>query len=85
MGCIFFEILERDCQPHPSLILLDVNMPRMNGLETLAKIKSIPSLCRVPVVMCSTSEDPLLIEQAYQIGVATFTLNLKRSIALWIF
>lgn len=41
--------------PRPDLILLDLNMPRMGGLECLAAIKQAPSLCDIPVVMLSTS------------------------------
>ncbi|MDD5300570.1 MAG: response regulator [Gallionella sp.] len=41
--------------PRPDLILLDLNMPRMGGLECLAAIKQDPSLCDIPVVMLSTS------------------------------
>lgn len=41
--------------PRPDLILLDLNMPRMNGLECLAAIKQDKSLSDIPVVMLSTS------------------------------
>lgn len=41
--------------PRPDLILLDLNMPRMNGLECLASIKQDKSLSDIPVVMLSTS------------------------------
>jgi len=41
--------------PRPDLILLDLNMPRMGGLECLAAIKQDPSLSDIPVVMLSTS------------------------------
>jgi two-component system, chemotaxis family, response regulator Rcp1 len=41
--------------PHPDLILLDLNMPRMDGREFLALIKSDPELKRIPVVVLTTS------------------------------
>ena len=39
----------------PDLILLDLNMPRKNGLETLAEIKKHETLMRIPVVVLTTS------------------------------
>lgn len=37
--------------PHPNLILMDMNMPRLGGLETVTAIKNDPELCVIPVVM----------------------------------
>jgi CheY-like chemotaxis protein len=41
--------------PHPDIILLDLNLPRMDGRELLAKIKVDPNLLRIPVVILTTS------------------------------
>ena len=41
--------------PRPDVILLDLNMPRMNGLETLAAIRADPALRTIPVVVLTTS------------------------------
>ena len=43
--------------PMPSLVLLDLNMPRMPGLETLKRIREEPRLRRLPVVVHSTSQE----------------------------
>ncbi|WP_409017686.1 response regulator [Dyadobacter sp. CY323] len=59
------------------MIILDVNMPRMNELETLTQIRSTALLSMVPVVMYSTSEDLVLIKQAYEIGTSTFVTKPK--------
>jgi CheY-like chemotaxis protein len=40
---------------HPDLILLDVNLPKVNGMEVLERIKSDPALKIIPVVMLTTS------------------------------
>src|ERR1700689_5558026 len=42
--------------PRPGLILLDVNLPRLSGLEVLAQLKQDPDLLDVPVVMLTTSQ-----------------------------
>ena len=42
--------------PSPDLILLDLNLPRMNGIEVLRVVKSDPALLRIPVVVMTTSE-----------------------------
>jgi two-component system, chemotaxis family, response regulator Rcp1 len=41
---------------HPDIILLDLNLPRMDGRELLAKIKTDPKLRRIPVVILTTSK-----------------------------
>ncbi|WP_216328252.1 response regulator [Deinococcus aestuarii] len=42
--------------PRPDVILLDINMPRKNGLEVLGEIKADPALGSIPVVMLTTSQ-----------------------------
>ncbi len=42
--------------PRPDLILLDLNLPRMDGRELLAEVKNDPDLCRIPVVVLTSSE-----------------------------
>jgi two-component system, chemotaxis family, response regulator Rcp1 len=56
----------------PQLILLDLNMPRKSGFEVLKEIKEDNRLCRIPVVIFSTSKAPKDIEQAYQLGASCF-------------
>ncbi|WP_335998758.1 response regulator [Halorientalis halophila] len=47
---------EYEDSPRPDLILLDLNMPRMDGKEVLAEIKEDPDLKRIPVVILTSSE-----------------------------
>jgi CheY-like chemotaxis protein len=57
------------------LILLDMNMPRMNGLELLQRLRDNPKWRSVPVIMLSTSSNPALIKEAYQLGVNVFVVK----------
>jgi CheY-like chemotaxis protein len=50
----------------PHLILLDINMPRLGGLETLSAIKSDPELFMIPVIMLSASSNPADVWESYQ-------------------
>ena len=53
--------------PRPSLILLDINLPRRSGLEVLAEVKSSEKLLTIPVVMLSTSQDEVDVLRSYQL------------------
>ena len=53
--------------PRPSLILLDINLPRRSGLEVLAEVKASKLLLTIPVVMLSTSQDEADILRSYQL------------------
>ena len=58
--------------PWPDLILLDLNMPRMGGIEALKAIKSDPRLCSVPVVVMSTSGSDEDVLASYETGSNAF-------------
>jgi CheY-like chemotaxis protein len=58
--------------PCPGLILLDLNMPRMDGREALKEIKSDPELRRIPVVVLTTSKAEEDIIKTYDLGVNSF-------------
>jgi CheY-like chemotaxis protein len=53
--------------PRPGLILLDVNLPRVNGLEVLAELKRDPRLLPIPVVMLTTSKAEEDILRSYEL------------------
>ena len=52
-------------QPRPDLVLLDLNLPKMNGIEVLEQIKQDPALRRIPVVMLTTSSAEQDIVRSY--------------------
>ncbi|MEL7543051.1 MAG: response regulator, partial [Pseudomonadota bacterium] len=58
--------------PRPGLILLDLNMPKMDGRTALLHIKANPSLRRIPVIVLTTSRADEDIEQTYDLGVSSY-------------
>jgi CheY-like chemotaxis protein len=58
--------------PRPGLILLDLNMPRMDGREALAEIKSDPSLRQIPIVILTGSQAEEDIFRSYDLGVNSY-------------
>jgi CheY-like chemotaxis protein len=58
--------------PRPGIILLDLNMPKKDGRETLAELKADESLRRIPVVVLTTSKDEDDVLRAYDLGVSSF-------------
>ena len=58
--------------PRPSLILLDLNMPRKDGRETLVELKQDPELSGIPVVILTTSRLEEDMIKGYQLGAASY-------------
>ena len=48
--------------------LLDINMPRLDGIEALRQLKSDPKTAKIPVIMVTTTDDPGEMERCYQLG-----------------
>jgi diguanylate cyclase (GGDEF)-like protein len=53
--------------PRPDIILLDLNLPKMNGHQVLAQVKANPSLRTIPMVILTTSEELVDITKSYQL------------------
>jgi CheY-like chemotaxis protein len=58
--------------PRPDLVLLDLNLPRKNGREVLAEIKSDTALTTIPVVVLTTSEAEEDVLRSYQLHANAF-------------
>lgn len=59
----------------PYLVLLDLRMPRLDGIEVLRRIKDHPILKRLPVIMLSTTDDPREIARCYALGCSSYIVK----------
>jgi len=60
---------------NPAVILLDMKMPRMDGLEVLREVKADPSLKIIPVVMITSSREKQDLVQSYNLGVNAYVVK----------
>lgn len=63
---------DKTLSPRPGLILLDLNMPRMDGREALQAIKANPNLKGIPVVILTTSKQEEDMVKGYDLGAASY-------------
>lgn len=56
----------------PAVILLDINLPKVNGLEVLQKLKQHPEFRRIPVVVLTSSRENSDLKTAYDLGVNSY-------------
>lgn len=63
---------DRQAFPLPSVILLDLRMPHMDGFEFLAWLRQDPDLRVIPAVIYSASENPTDVRKAYEMGANSF-------------
>ena len=61
--------------PTPDLVLLDLEMPKMDGRELLAQVKGDPALRHIPVIVLSTSEAPRDIGDCYALGANAYVVK----------
>jgi CheY-like chemotaxis protein len=69
------EFADRDCYPFPEVLILDLKMPRMNGLELLAWIRDHPEFKVIPTIIMSSSRLDSDVEKAYNLGVNTYMIK----------
>ncbi|MCQ8240355.1 response regulator [Rhizosaccharibacter radicis] len=61
--------------PWPHMVLIDLHMPRLNGMEALERMRHEPSLRSLPVVMFSSSDQPHHVDQAYAAGANAYLVK----------
>lgn len=78
-GVAAMEFLRRQGEfadaPRPDLILLDLNMPRKDGREVLRDVKGDADLCRIPVVVLTTSDDERDVLDAYDLRANAYIVK----------
>lgn len=62
----------RDLSVMPAVVILDLKLPRLSGLEVLKRIRTVPATMRLPVVVLTSSEDVNQIEESYALGANSF-------------
>lgn len=58
--------------PRPALILLDLNLPKKDGREVLAELKADPDLCRIPVIVLTSSKSESDVITAYELHANSY-------------
>lgn len=66
------KFVDSEKNPLPGLILLDLNMPKMDGREVLKEIKSNPELRAIPIIVLTTSKAEQDILRTYDLGVNSY-------------
>jgi two-component system response regulator len=71
-GVEALEFLLAPSQPLPHLVLLDLNLPRINGLEVLQRLRSDPRTALLPVVILTSSNEERDLMEGYRLGANSY-------------
>src|SRR5690606_2754627 len=66
---------DRDPDDLPSIVLLDLNLPKVDGREVLQAIREVERIRSLPVVVLTTSAEPCVVEASYALGVNSYIQN----------
>lgn len=80
-GALALQYLQREGQHadrsegNPAVILLDLKLPKVNGLEVLRVVRSTPALRSIPVVMLTSSQEESDVLKSYELGVNAYVVK----------
>ena len=66
---------DRDGQPKPRVVLLDLKLPKVDGMEVLRRMKEDAATRTIPVVMLTSSKEDRDLEAAYRLGVNSYIVK----------
>lgn len=66
---------KRNPNSHPKLLLLDLKMPKVSGMQVLEKVKSDPDLRSIPVVILTSSQEDPDIAKCYELGANSYIVK----------
>ena len=66
---------DREAHPLPTIILLDLKLPRRSGHEVLAWLRARPDLPRIPVVILTSSGESADVRRAYELGANSYLVK----------
>ena len=69
------QFADREQHPQPNLVILDLNMPRVGGIEVLRTVRSRPEHIRTPIIVLSASERERDINAAYDAGANAYMVK----------
>jgi CheY-like chemotaxis protein len=62
-------------KPNSYLLLLDIRMPKMDGMEVMQQVKKDPELKKIPIIILSTTDDPIDIGQCHYFGCSSYIVK----------
>ncbi len=68
------EFKDRD-EGNPAVVLLDLKLPKVNGLEVLQKVRATPAMRSMPIVMLTSSQEESDVVKSYELGVNAYVVK----------
>ena len=66
---------EQKLKSRPYVLFLDLRMPKVDGVQILEKLKKDPSLCKIPVIIITTAQEPDVIERCHRLGCCLYLVK----------